>query len=238
VGEIPRSQAGCQKPKTDVVLADGEQARGPQHKVKSAASLEKQSESRAAHVTAKATFTALHPDGALSFGGVWDVARVQRVVRNRRGPSDVSSSRQVEPYKPKVKSVAGQRESEGIIVLMTFVQQNADRGKGPYFGYVERGSTCEGMTIWSNYLRCQRMPVKARQYQSRLGAAAKFRSWNLARAIRPRCRDTHFDARDENVQRRDVTPCIKSPSVSRVRENRTHGLNGGPTGIFSKRKGR
>jgi hypothetical protein len=31
---------------------------------------------------------------------------------------------------------------------------------------------------------------------------------------------------------------FERPEVSRVRENRTHGLNGGPTGIFSKRKGR
>ncbi len=28
------------------------------------------------------------------------------------------------------------------------------------------------------------------------------------------------------------------PLVSRVRENRTHGLNGGPTGIQSKNEGR
>ena len=31
---------------------------------------------------------------------------------------------------------------------------------------------------------------------------------------------------------------FERPLVSRVRENRTHGLNGGPTGIFTKRKGR
>ena len=30
----------------------------------------------------------------------------------------------------------------------------------------------------------------------------------------------------------------ESPSVSRVRENRTHGLNGGPTEILSKVEGR
>jgi len=95
---------------------DGEQACGPQHKVKSAASSEKQSESRVAHFTTKATLIALKPDGAMSFGGVWDVARMQRVVRNRRGPSGRSLSRQRGPYKPKVKAGTDQRESEGAIV--------------------------------------------------------------------------------------------------------------------------
>ena len=116
VREILPSQAGCRKPKAGIVSVDGEQARGPQHKVKSAASSDKQSESRAAHVTAKATLVALHPDGAISFGGVGGVARVQRVVRNRRDPSDQSLSRQRGPYKPKVKVEPDQRESEGAIV--------------------------------------------------------------------------------------------------------------------------
>ena len=48
-GESPVAQAGCQKP------LRREPARGPQHQVKPAASTELQSESRAAHVTAKAT---------------------------------------------------------------------------------------------------------------------------------------------------------------------------------------
>lgn len=114
--EIVPSQAGCQKPKAGVVSVDGEQARGPQHKVKSAASSDKQSESRVAHFTTKAMLTALHPDGAVSFGGVRDVARVQRIVRNRRGPSGLPLSRQSGLYKPKVKAEADQRESEGAIV--------------------------------------------------------------------------------------------------------------------------
>ena len=115
-GEIVPSQAGCQKPKAGVLSVDGKQARGPQHKVKSAASSDKQSESRAAHFTAKAMLVALKPDGAMSFGGVGDAARVQRIVRNRRGPSGRSLSRQKGPYKPKVKAETDQRESEGIIV--------------------------------------------------------------------------------------------------------------------------
>ena len=110
------SQAGCQKPKTGAVSVDGEQACGPQHKVKSAASSDKQSESRAAHVTAKAMLSVFTPDGAMSFGGVWDVARAQRVVRNRRGPSGLPLSRQSGLHKPRVKAEADQRESEGAVV--------------------------------------------------------------------------------------------------------------------------
>ena len=115
-GEIVGSQAGCQKPKRRKVRRDGEQARGPQHQVKPAASSDLRSESRAAHVTAKAMLVPPKPDGVTSFGGVGGVARVQRNVRNRRDPSDKSLSRQVEPYKPKVKAASGQRESEGVVV--------------------------------------------------------------------------------------------------------------------------
>ena len=115
-GEIRASQAGCRKPRRRYVRRDGEQARGPQHEVKPAASSQKQFGGRADHFTAKATPTALAPKHAAGSGGVWGVARAQGNVRNRRGPSDPSSSRQGTRYKPKVKTAAGQQESEGAIV--------------------------------------------------------------------------------------------------------------------------
>ena len=115
-GEIPVSQAGCQKPNERRKSQGGEQARGPQHKVKPAASTDLQSGSRAAHFTAKAMSVAFTPRYVAGSGGVWGAARVQGGVRNRRGPSDQSSSRQSDPYKPKVKAEAGQRESEGVVV--------------------------------------------------------------------------------------------------------------------------
>lgn len=93
-----------------------EQARGPQRYVKPAASSDLQPRSRAAHVTAKAMFVALESERASSSGGVGGVARVQGEVRNRRGPSGQPSSRRGVSYKPKVKSGAGQRESEGVVV--------------------------------------------------------------------------------------------------------------------------
>src|SRR5580692_8634468 len=93
-----------------------EQARGPQHEVKPAASTEKQSGSRAAHVTAKATSAALAPERVVGPGGVGGAARVQGGTRNSGGPSARLKSGQGASYKPKAKTAAAQRESEGIIV--------------------------------------------------------------------------------------------------------------------------
>lgn len=110
-GEIPRPQAGRRKP-----TSGGEQARGPQHEVKPAASTEEQFGGRAAHVTAKATRGALDPERAPRSGGVGGAARVQGDERNTGDPSGRPRSGQGGSYKPKAKSSAVQRESEGIVV--------------------------------------------------------------------------------------------------------------------------
>src|SRR6188768_720421 len=83
-GEIPVSRAGRQKPDPRRQPRGGEQARGPQHEVKPAASSESQSESRAAHFTAKATSNAPVPERASDLGGVLGAACVQGEVRNTR----------------------------------------------------------------------------------------------------------------------------------------------------------
>jgi len=240
-GEILVSRAGCQKPKRWRGRRDGEQARGPQHEVKPAASTEEQSGSRAAHVTVKATSGALVPKRALDPGGVWGVARVQRDVRNRRGPSGRPYVTARGAYKPKAKSQSGQRKSEGSVVPMTLVQQNAGRGKGPHFGYVEGGSTGEGMTgqqIRSNYPRRQPTRVQARQCRRRLGTRAKPTPRGRAGFGKPGCSDAHSVESFVVRQGCGAMPGSESPSVSRVRENRTHGLNGGPTGTSHSRKER
>src|ERR1019366_8274907 len=114
--EIPASRAGYRKPEPRQQPCVGEQVRGPQHEVKPGASTDSQSESRAAHVTAKATFDALVSERALDLGGVMGAARVQGEERNTRGPSAPPQSRQGGSYKPKAKASAAQRESEGIVV--------------------------------------------------------------------------------------------------------------------------
>jgi hypothetical protein len=87
--------------------------------VKPAASTEKQFGGRAAHVTAKAIRGALDPERSPRSGGVGGAARVQGDVRNSGGPSGWPRSGQGVSYKPKAKSSAVQRESEGIVVLET-----------------------------------------------------------------------------------------------------------------------
>jgi RNA-directed DNA polymerase len=78
-------------------------------------------------------------------------------------------------YKPMVKSIGAQRESDGVVVPVITVQQNTVGGKGPGFGHGGRGGTREGMTgtARSNHLRGREVPVKVRQLQNRLWAAAK-----------------------------------------------------------------
>ncbi len=77
--ERGRAVAGHQEPQWR------EQARGPQHEVNPAASSEKQWESRAAHVTVKATSAARRSgNGAAGLPGVWGTARAHGSMRNRR----------------------------------------------------------------------------------------------------------------------------------------------------------
>ena len=172
VGRDPLAQAGCQEP------LRREQARGPQHKVKPAASTESQWRSRAAHVTAKAT-SAAHQTGVESAAGpsgVRGVARVQGSVWNRGDPSALPLSRQGGSYKPMVKSSAAQRESEGIEIPLMAVQQNAVGGRGPCSGRVGSGGKREGMAGHenrSNSPRGRKPEDKVRRLQRRLWAAAK-----------------------------------------------------------------
>jgi hypothetical protein len=88
--------------------------------VNPAASSDKQWGSRAAHVTAKAILTAHESEveRAVGLSGVRGVACVQGRLRNRRGPSPQPSSRQGDPYKPRVKSGlrgAGVRGDRGTV---------------------------------------------------------------------------------------------------------------------------
>ncbi len=169
--ETAVARAGCQKP------LRREQVRGPQHEVKPAASTHSQSESRAAHLTAKAMSPAPRSGGvrAGGLGGVWGAARGHGEGRNTRGPSARPGSGQRGPHKPKVKAGAAQRESEGAIVLRRAVQQNAAGGKGPCGGHGVGARTREGMAGETGPNSPGRRPPldQVRQLQRRLWAAAK-----------------------------------------------------------------
>jgi len=167
---MPVAEAGRREP------LRREQPRGSQHEVNAAASTEKQWGSRAGHVTAKATSTALDPKRAADPSGVGAATRVEGSVRNTGDPSALPGSGQGEPYKPMVKSAAAQRESEGSIVPLIPVEQNAGGGKGPHFDHVGDGATREGMAGHedrSNHPITPSGDAKVRHLQRRLWAAAK-----------------------------------------------------------------
>src|SRR6266853_2335240 len=113
------AQAGRQKPARQRKLRSGERAHGPQLKVKPAASTESQPGGRADHVAVKATSSTGVPKPVFGSGGVGGAARVSGEVWNTRDPSAQPVSGQGGSYKPKAKSSAVQRESEGIEVLQT-----------------------------------------------------------------------------------------------------------------------
>src|SRR6188508_2791585 len=116
--------------------------------------------------------------------GVREAARAHSLVRNRRGPSAWPASGKDRGYKPMVKSLGGQRESDGVVVPVIGVQHNAPGGKGPDFGRAGGGGKREGMTgtARSNNPGGQSRPVElhrfppvgqVRELQRKLWAAAK-----------------------------------------------------------------
>jgi len=187
-GESFASQAGRQEP------LRREQQRGPQHEVKLAASKEKQSGSRAAHVTAKATSLALDSERADDPGGVRRAARVEGIVRDTGDPSAPPSSRQGSSYKPKVKSSAAQRESEGAVVPSMVAKKNATGGRGPCGGHVGGAGKREGMAASSgpNHPGVREHVDKVRRLQRRLCGAAK------------RSPERRFHALYDHLSRRDI----------------------------------
>jgi RNA-directed DNA polymerase len=162
--------------------------------VKPAASSEKQSESRAEHVAAKATSAARESGWAEGLGGVRGAARAEGEVRNTRGPSCQPSSRQGRAYKPKVKAHGGERESEGVIVPARAVKKNAAGGKGPCFDGASTGGTSEGMvrTAGPNHPGGPEPIDKVRRLQRKLYGAAK------------RHRERRFHALFDRVHRSDI----------------------------------
>ena len=85
-----------------------------------------------------------------------------------------------------VKSLGGQRESDGVVVPLIGVQHNAPGGKGPDFDHAGEVGKCEGMSglVWSNYPGRPRLavaddeplvasPVKVGELQRTLWAVAK-----------------------------------------------------------------
>ncbi len=227
--ETLTARAGRRKPDLRREPDGGEQARGPQHQVKPAASKHSQSESRTAHVTVKATPLALVPERAGDLGGVWGAARVHGWLRNTRDPSASPSSRQGASYKPKAKSSAAQRESEGLVVPSMVATNNATGGKGPCFGRARSEGKREGMAAPSgpNDPGARTCDVQVRQPQREPWAGAKRPRSSWQRLI-ARARSDAPARRRHRGDHAVVHAPSRRPSVSRVPEIGTHGLKGGP----------
>ena len=240
------ARAGRQKPVRRRKPRSGEQARGPQHEVKPAASTDLQPAGRAAHFTAKATPLAQEPKRAGGCGGVWGAARVQGHERNVRGPSARPVSGQASSYKPKAKSNRAQRESEGTVVpdgvaqaaLTKAVRHNAAGGKGPCGGHADGAGKREGMAgrTGPNDPVGRESGDKVRQLQRQLWAAAKralgrrksHASCGHLRRVTPSGRrGSALSGAAPLARVGRVMLRADRPLVSRVREIRKHGLNGG-----------
>ena len=202
--ERSKGEAWCHKPQK-AEAERGKQARGPQHEVKPAASTDLQSESRAAHVTAKAMQSAGKSGYAPSLGGVWGAAREQGAERNARDPSATWVEPQSCLNKPKVKWGAAQRESEGAVVPKMMAQKNAIGGKGLCFSHAEEETRGEGLP-------------RANEAKDPFGQEPVVQSKALGSLERLR---GSAKSRTMQADRRGL-------SVSRMREIRTSGLNGGP----------
>jgi hypothetical protein len=174
--------------------------------VKPAASTEEQSGRRGAHVTAKATPAGGDPKPPVGPGGVRGAARVQGGERNTRGPSAQPVSGRGGSYKPKAKSSAVQRESEGIVVPEMVATNNAAGGKGPWGGCAEGAGKREGMAgrTGPNDPGGRGPREKVRELQRRLWAGAR------------RAPGRRFHALYDQIHRGDVL----GEAWERVRRNR------------------
>ncbi len=139
---------------------------------------------------------------------------MQGEARNTGDPSAQPSSWRGGSYKPKAKSSAVQRESEGIVVPQSearaertnAVKNNAAGGKGPWGGHADGAGKREGMAgkTGPNDPDGRRPSDKVRELQRRLWAAAKQASGR------------RFHALYDHVWRSDVL----QEAWGRVRANR------------------
>ncbi len=94
---------------------------------------------------------------------------------NRRGPSAQPESGTGAAHKPKAKTRAAQRESEGTVVVTMAATNNATETKGPCGSQVVDGGKREGMVGASrpNHPGGRKPDAQVRELQRRLGEAAK-----------------------------------------------------------------
>jgi len=167
-------------------------------------------------------------------------ARSDHGTRETRLSGLVSKDRS---YKPMAKSSGGQRESEGVVVVGIGVQSNAPGAKDPRFDRACVGRERQGMAARLMRSNHPGECTLAEPSASEMDVLASCQSVVLAG---PRCRLWAADKRPQGLLRRTkrfrwgdspravrlgrfLAGRVAAPgrsSVSRVRENRTHGLKG------------
>jgi hypothetical protein len=167
-------------------------------------------------------------------------ARSDHGTRETRLTGLVSKDRS---YKPKAKSSGGQRESDGVVVVEIGVQNNAPGAKDPDFDRACVGRERQGMPVrlWRANHPGGRTPVEPPASEMALFATCRghalvgprCRLWAAAKRLRGSAtyakRSRWGDSPRAVCCRRDLVGRVAASgrsSVSRVRENRTHGLKG------------
>jgi hypothetical protein len=153
--------------------------------------------------------------------GVEGGARGDSPIRNRRGPPRRPTSGEGGAYKPKAKGLRAGRESEGPVVPRTAGTRTPLEGRGPALTAPADGGKREGMAERPNH------PIdKARELRGRLFMVAKGRTPHRLHAIGNRRSDDPGRGVGRGAGGRSERG-MRTSSVSRVREIRMHGLNGG-----------
>jgi hypothetical protein len=143
--EIAEAEARRREP-----VNNGRQGRGPQHDVKLAASTDRQSGSRAAHFTAKATSATRRSEAIVDDSrGVGSAARVQGEARNTGDPSARFEVTNTRSDQADGQARVVQRKSEGIVVPMMATTQNVVGGKDPWGGQDDGDRNDKGMVATS-----------------------------------------------------------------------------------------
>ena len=179
---------------------------------------------RADHVAAKARDCSCGTGGEQDTSGVWERARREGLVGNRRGPTLRPTSGEGDIYKPMAKGCRAKRESEGHVVPTPTPTITAFEGRSPALVASGDRGKCEGMTVRSNYPSV----TKARELTNRLCVVAERQRARMVGAD-PTWGLSGDDRRTARIPAHvHVGACsTRRPSVSRVRENRMHGLKGG-----------
>jgi hypothetical protein len=214
--ETPADEAQRREP-----TRSGEQACGPQRAVNAEqASSDCQPkgvrEGRAGHVAAKAKDSTLDPERVLALSGVVAAARTHREARNRRDPSRRSTS-------DEATHISAEREGASCRAGVRGGRSTGEGDDKSLEGRAPASVTSASpvsVRAWSS--RPNTLVSKARERHNRLCTMAKSRKTGSSQREGDDLRGSLRQHPSEAMH-----ALVRRPSVSRVREIRTHGLTGG-----------